>query len=166
MAKKSTARTKEERPHLAAAVFCERSIIDQEDGSVSIVRIIDKIEMILPSSAPPDFPSETNRIQIPLHVFLSFKTGESPGNHTVRCIMESPSGKRGKIHEHTLPFTPEPFGGANLRLNAVIAIFKGGIFWLHVYLDGRRVARMPISITIRREPSPEDQDAKTNGAIT
>jgi hypothetical protein len=76
--------------------------------------------------------------------------------------MESPSGKEGKIAEKVLPFSPDPFGGASIRLNATISVFKGDLFWLHSYLDGKRMARMPIHIGFRRESLPAQKDSQTN----
>jgi len=137
-------------PYLAAAFFCERTIEDKQDGALSAIRMTDQINVMLDPSAPPDFPSETQRLPVVISGLLAFKTGDSPGEHVVRLVMHSPSGKKSTVLEQTLPFTPRPHGGANLRLNNVIAVKKGGLFWLHVFLDGRRVARMPLQITIQR----------------
>jgi hypothetical protein len=150
-------------PFLTAALFCDSTILDKDDGSLSVIRIIDQMEIVL-MKAPPGLPSETNKLIVPIHGLLSFKTGDAQGDHTVRCVMESPSGKKALAHEQTLPFTPQRHGGANLRLNMTIAVFKGGLFWLHVYLDGKRMTRMPLQITIRREPSPESPDAQPGSA--
>jgi hypothetical protein len=142
-------------PYLTAALFCESIIEDKADGALTIIRVIDQMELCI-VNAPPDFPSETNRLRVSVRGLLSFKTGDAQGNHTVRCVMESPSGKTAQVLEQTLPFTPQPHGGANLRLSITIDVFKGGLFWQHVYLDGKRIARMPLQITISREPPSQN----------
>ncbi len=137
-------------PYLAAAFFCEQTIEDKHDGTLSAVRIIDQIGLTLHPSTPPDVPSEQHRLPVYINGLLSFKTGDSPGEHVVRLVMHSPRGKSGTVLEQTLPFSPHPHGGANLRLNSTIMVYKGGLFWMDVLLDGKRIARMPLQITIQR----------------
>src|SRR5262249_40244121 len=122
-------------PYLAAAFFCENVIEDKADGALSAIRIIDKIDMILPETAAPDFPSEQNKLPVAISAVLSFKTGDATGDHDVRLVMESPSGRENPPFEQTLKFSKEQYGGANLRLNTTIMVVKGGLFWLDVYLD-------------------------------
>jgi hypothetical protein len=64
--------------------------------------------------------------------------------------MESPSGKSGKAFEQTVPLPPEPNSGVNLKINVVIAAYKGGLFWMRVFLDGELVTKIPCHITIQR----------------
>jgi hypothetical protein len=141
-------------PFLTAAFFCETTIEDKKDGSLSAIRMIDTITVNLPPSAPPEILSGEQGLPIPIAGLLSFKTGGAPGEHTVRLIMHSPSGKTEKALEQTLQFTPEPHGGANLRMNNVFMVKKGGLFWLHVFLDGKRVTRIPLLISVQRAETP------------
>jgi hypothetical protein len=150
MAKSTKPGRKKGGPYLAAAFFCEKTIEDKQDGSLSAIRIIDQMDIVLDQSAPPDVPSETNRIPVLLHVLLSFKTGDSPGHHTLRLILESPSGKSEQVFEETLPFSEAPQGGANLRINTTIQMKKDGLFWTHVFLDGKCLTSMPFHISVRR----------------
>ena len=69
----------------------------------------------------------------------------------IRLVAESPSGKTQTVMEQVVPFTPVQHGGANIRLNQIIQVKKGGLFWLHVFLDGKRVACMPLHISVERE---------------
>src|SRR5262245_34366539 len=95
-------------PFLAAAFFCETVLEDKKDGALSAIRIVDTITVNLPPSTPPEVPSEQHRIPISLAGLVAFKTGDSPGEHTVRVDMESPSGKKPKtVVEQTLTFTPQ-----------------------------------------------------------
>jgi len=141
-------------PYLAAAFFCESLIEDKADGALTAVRIIDSMVVQLGPDAAPDFPSDENRLPIQIHALLTFKSGDSPGNHAIKVVAESPSGKRQTILEQTLPLSPPPHGGANLRVSQTIGVHKGGLFWTHVFLDGKRVTSMPLQISIERVASP------------
>jgi hypothetical protein len=141
-------------PYLAAAIFCETILEDSKDKSLSAIRIIDTVIVNLPPNAPPDVPSEKQRLPIPFWALLSFKTGGSPGRHTLRIDAHSPSGKSQTVLEQVLTFPEEAHAGANVRLNSVIQIKKGGLFWLHVFLDDRRMARMPLMISVQRAEVP------------
>jgi hypothetical protein len=142
-------------PYLAAAFFCERTLAEP-DGAITAVRIIDRMTVDVAADAPPDFPPEANGLHVPIHALLAFRTGDSPGEHLLRLVMESPSGKKHPFSDHTLTLTPEPHGGANLRVNGIIAVKTGGLFWLHVFLDGKRLTRMPLQISVRcAEPQPD-----------
>ncbi len=137
-------------PFLAAAFFCEKIIEDKLDGALTAVRITDQVNVWLAPSAPPDVPSKKRRIPVTATGLVSFKTGGSPGTHTIRIVIVSPSGKKHVALEQSLPFTPLPHGGANLRFESVMNVSTGGLFLFHVYLDGKRAASMPLQITIQR----------------
>jgi len=158
MAKKKKRSKPNGGPYLAAAFFCETTIEDKQDGSLSIIRMVDQVTLSLPPSTPAEIPSEQHRLPVYASGLLSFKTGDSPGDHTIRVVMESPSGKRAEqVFEQVVTFTPQPHGGANLRLNHAIMVKKGGLFWFHVYLDGKRVTRMPLQIIVQRAEMPPRQ---------
>ncbi|HBI44131.1 MAG TPA: hypothetical protein DDY78_14955 [Planctomycetales bacterium] len=151
-------------PYLAAAIFCETIIEDKQDNVLSAIRIIDTFTMTLAASTPPDVPSEKNRLPVNVNGLLIFKTGSSTKKtHALRIVMQSPSGKRGKVLEETIPFPPEPQASANVRLATTIAVKEGGLFWMDVFLDTKRLARMPLMIHIQRQElaphSPIKSDA-------
>jgi hypothetical protein len=161
MAKRKQPETKTGGPYLAAAFFCETTIEDKQDGALSAIRMVDQLTFDIDPSAPPDFPSESQRLPVNIRGVLSFKTGDSPGEHTIRIIMESPSGKMHDPFDQVLPFSPQPYGGVNVRLNHTIWVKQGGLFWFHVFLDGKQVTRMPLLISVQRAeptspPTPGD----------
>src|SRR5437764_5843725 len=93
MAKRKQPKAETAGPYLAAAFFCETTLEDEQDETVSAIRLIDQLVFTLDPSAPPDFPSATQRLPVTIKGLLSFKTGNAPGSHKVRIVMESPSGK-------------------------------------------------------------------------
>ena len=162
---KQTKQTKQAGgPYLAAAFFCEKVIEDKQDSALSAIRIIDQVKIVLPSETDPDFPSDQDKVPVTVLAVLAFKTGDAAGHHAIRAELVSPSGKKNQPFERTMPFSVEAHGGANLRLNLTIMVVKGGLFWLDVYLDGKRVTRMPIDISVTREPPLQNQLAEPTAA--
>jgi hypothetical protein len=146
--------TKKQRgPYLAAAFFCDQ-VVKGSDEALTPVRITDQIHVAIAPNAPADFPSKENRIPVQMAALLSFKTGDFPGEHTVRILMESPSGDRSEAHLQKVQFSEPPHGGANLILQNTVRVYRGGLFWFNVYLDDRLMTRMPLHITYgRQEPA-------------
>jgi hypothetical protein len=149
MARKT--RPRKGHPYLVAILFCDQVLEDKHDRVPSLIRVIDQVNVGVLPTAPPDFPSESNRILAEFVAFISFKSSGSSEYHTVRCDMESPSGKKETSFEQAIPFPADLHGGASLTLNMKVRVFKGGLFWLHVYLDGKHVGRAPVRIMIHRQ---------------
>lgn len=163
MAKKS--RQKLAGPYLVAAVFCE-NIVEDKDGALSCIRIIDTINVKLPADTPNDVPSEEKRIPVSIRGLVSFKRGLAKGKfHKVKLAMESPDGKSGVMDERKLEIGKPSFGGANLYFNVTIAVRKGGLFWMTVILDGKEFTRLPLRILVEREaPAKSSADGHPNVA--
>lgn len=137
-------------PYLAAALFCD-SVLHGTDGSLSAIRIVDQMALKLSADAPDGVPSESKRLPASVWALLAFKTGYGkPGKHDVKLVLHSPSGKRRVIGQYSPIFTEKPTGGANLKINLVIGIKEGGLFWVDVVLDGMVVTRMPLQISVER----------------
>jgi hypothetical protein len=147
-------------PYLAAALFCEHIIEDKADGAMTPIRIFDTVNMVIPASAPEDFPSENNRLNVSFSALVCFKTGDAPGPHNVVVVMESPSGKKGDVYAQEIVLPPEPQGGINLRLSSTIAVVKGGLFKAHVYLDSNLVTTMPLQINLQRTTATDTSAAQ------
>lgn len=143
-------------PFLAAAFFCETTIEDKQDGAVSAIRMFDQLAVNVHGFVPPNSASEEHGIPVQVSGLVSFKSGDSPGDHEVRLKMESPSGKSRVVYEQTLRFTDPPHGGANIRINSLIRIKKGGLFWMQVFLDDRLVTLMPLQISVQQAAPPSD----------
>jgi hypothetical protein len=153
MAKRKKQGKKKRGPYLAAAFFCDQ-IVQGNDGALTPVRISDQTHIAISANVPPDFPSKENRLFVPMAGLLSFKTGDFPGEHTVRIIMESPSGEVKSAFEQKVQFSHPPHGGGNVILHNTVGVYKGGLFWFDVYLDDKLMTSMPLRITYsRQEPT-------------
>lgn len=137
-------------PFLAAAFFCE-SIIEGKDNALTPVHMIDQLQVTLGESTPPDVPSEENRVAVGVWSVICLKTGGSPGDYALQIVAESPSGKKEAVFEQKIALTEPAQGGANIKLHHNIVVKKGGLFWMHVSLDGRPLTSMPLLITVVRE---------------
>ena len=163
MAKSKKAKEEIGGPFLAAAVYCH-TIISDPEGQVTPAGIFDTINLVVPAHSPPSFPSEEQRVQLPVWSFISFRTGDAPGDHKFYLVVESPSGKKLKHEEKTITLSEGPQGGFNLNLKITFGIFKGRVFWTNVYLDDRLITRMPLLINVTRE-GEANTAAATTGAV-
>ncbi|HEV3449237.1 MAG TPA: hypothetical protein VG099_31665 [Gemmataceae bacterium] len=161
MAKKKSAKEKR-GPYLATAVFCD-NVLREHDGTISAIRMVDQVRIGIPANAPADVPSKEKRVQVITTGLLCFKTGDYPGSHKIRIVMESPDGKISEQQERMLEFTPHEHGGGNLIFPTSIMVYRGGLFWFNVYLDDKLMTRMPLAITIERQQPTPDQPAPQAG---
>jgi Family of unknown function (DUF6941) len=141
-------------PYLSAALLCER-VMEEKDKVLTAFRITDSTTITLPPGTPDDFPSETNRLPVTFDSLVSLKTGKSPGEHTVRIDMISPSGKRSESETRTLTLPDEEHGGANLIHHHTVSIKQGGLFYFEVLVDGELLTRVPFRIDVIRQSADQ-----------
>src|SRR5438128_972546 len=79
-------------PYLAAAVFCD-SIVEGADKTMSVIRIVDRVNLTIPADAPPEIPSKDKPVPVTMNALISFRTGSGMGKHEIGMVVESPSGK-------------------------------------------------------------------------
>jgi hypothetical protein len=144
-------------PYLSVALFCDQ-ILEEKDGTLSAIRIVDTVTLKIPESTPDD-----QAIPIGVWMLLVLKSGDSPGEHEIRVDMRSPTGKvkRGSSQKWTL--SPQSYGGINLRLNTTIMVKKGGVFWADAYLDGKPISHTPLNVTVERVPDDAQPSLNANG---
>jgi hypothetical protein len=143
-------------PFLAAAMFCE-STMEDKDGVLSAIRIVDTVNLWLAPNAPPSLPSNDEPIGTSQNALVTFRTGDSPGTHSVGFVINSPSGEKGVSHAKDFELGKEPNSGVNIRTAVPIKITGSGVYWIDVILDGKRVTRMPLNVRVHRT---DDKDKK------
>jgi hypothetical protein len=146
-------------PFLAAAFVCD-SFMDDASGKVSAIGISDGCNFYVTHDAPVDFPSKEQPAVIMLNILLLFRSGDSPGKHTIKLIIETPDGNRSKALEKEVTFSEPSHGGINLKTNANLSIYSAGVFWIDVFLDDKRYTRIPFNITFQRLPVPPQSKSK------
>jgi hypothetical protein len=133
-----------EKPRLAAAILCERVLLEK-DEVLSVIRLIDTFYV----HVPKELPEGANPI-IQLTTLLSFKRGDEPDDstHQVKLKIQAPSGP-----VKDLPvmvdffFKPGEIASANLILNIGLGIKEFGRFRLDVFVDDEGpIAQIPFML--------------------
>jgi hypothetical protein len=142
-------------PLLAAALLCER-VIEDKEGVLSIIRIVDNFTVSLPVITPP--PGSTPVVVLTL--LVSFKAGQAKGTYQVELRLRSASGKPLKgMGEHPKPsFTfagEQPEQGANIVINAGVPANEPGLYYFDVLLDGAFVTSVPFRIREQGQTAPQ-----------
>jgi hypothetical protein len=148
-------------PFIATAVFCD-SILEDSSGKMSAMGISDGCSFVVSHNAPPEVPSKDHPINAMQNVLIMIKSGSSPGKYTLSLTVESPVGKRDEVVRKEVTLSAPPNGGINMRITLGFTVYETGIYWFDVYLDGRRLTRMPLNITIDRLPPPSTTIAAKN----
>jgi hypothetical protein len=146
-------------PFLAAAVFCD-SIMEDAGGKISILGVSDGCCFYLPHDAPPDVPSKEEPALLQQSMVLSFRTGDSPGKHELRIMIEMPDGERKEAIQREIELSEPLHGGCNIKTQAALSLYTSGVYWFDVYLDGKRFTRMPFNVAFQRLTPPTQSPAK------
>lgn len=145
------------RPTLSAALICER-ILQEHDGTVSVIRIIDSVEMGI--AAPPGarLPSPLPPLTIPLAVLVAVKSGGTRGRQSFRVSINGPDGRSALGPEVGFETTFErDESGHNLILNIGLQVRESGLYWLEIYWKDEKtpLGRTPIRIDLVHAKRPE-----------
>jgi hypothetical protein len=131
-------------PYVNAAVFCEKAITEQ-DGVLSLIRVVDQINVQAQGPEAPDELPPGGLIQPTL--VLVFKPGEARGSQRVRVDIEHPDTIIRKGPEQSFSFTGGPNNGVNIVALTQIALSTTGLYWANVYVNDRLVTRVPLQVS-------------------
>jgi hypothetical protein len=129
-------------PYLNAVFFCE-NVLQEADGVVSAIRIVDRIfvpRINSQSSEPQDL--------VALTLFLGFKGGGYVGEGTVTLSSVAPSGKKTKSMDVIVQFPKEPNSGANVIARTAFTFHEEGVYWFDVVFNGELITRTPIDVQL------------------
>lgn len=140
-------------PHLVTAVFCEK-VLQEADGVLSAIRIVDKVIFELPKGAPHDVSPA-----VELTALISLKSGDASGKFNVQLVPHSPSGKSMKIPEPVPLVLQGAEHGNNLIIKMVLPIKEEGLFWFDVVVDGTVMTRMPLTVIRKQGEEQPGQSA-------
>ena len=131
-------------PHLAIAVFCE-NVLEDKNGVLSIIRIIDRINLSAGVEAPEEMPT----FPLNLKAVVSVKSGFLKGKYLIRVKAIAPSGNELPVVD--LPVLLEGDDrGTNLVLNISILVKEEGLYWFDVLIEELLLTRMPLRILYQR----------------
>ena len=132
-------------PFLQAATICER-VLQEQDGAISVVRMIDRIFFMSDSEGRPLRPEQ------PVWFLISFRSGAARGRHTITINRENPSGLSAPVLNADLLFEGEE-RGANLVVQAAFQPDEEGLYWFDVLLGDVLLTRMPLRAIFQRPPT-------------
>jgi hypothetical protein len=149
--------TQSAAPYLQAACFCEK-VLQEQDGVVSAIRIVDRLVAHVP-------PGELEKQPARIMLLIALKgSGLRAGTLTLRGW--NPSGTPFKAGEIEMPvqFPTDEAGGATFILNVELAFSESGTHWFDIEFDGRRLTRMPLTVSVQERSSqtpssPENRES-------
>lgn len=132
-------------PFLIAAIICEK-VLQEKDDTVSIIRMIDRVTLTVPAIiAPEKLPPTT----VNLNAFISLKSGRARGSHTLKLVIEAPSGIRQP--EQLLPaFFEGEDRGANLIIALNMTVDQEGLYWFDIFFENQLLTRIPLRVLYQR----------------
>lgn len=133
-------------PYLTAAFFCER-VIEDKEGVLTAVRIVDRIVQTAVGAGTPD---EMPPAAVSLSLLVSLKSGRAKGRHDMQIMVESPAGLRSPVAPANSIFLEGEDRGANLVLNLTFTAHQEGLYWFDVLLDGALLTRVPLRLLYQR----------------
>ena len=132
-------------PYLVAALLCEK-ILQEQDGTISIIRIVDRLAITVSALSSPETMPLT---PINLQALISLKSGSAKGRETLIVKAETPSGL--KLFEQLFPVL---FEGDDRGMNIVITLNiiaeQEGVYWFEITLDNQFLTRIPLRILYQR----------------
>jgi len=140
------------RPYITAALLCER-VIQEKDESLTLVRLIDKIQYSL-EGIGVQIPTGIKPV-VPLQGLISLKSGPITGHHKIKVVSERPNGERKDVFEHTFELLGKDHG-QNIIMRINLGIDQDGLYWLDVLFDEEVLTRIPLIVSaLPQQESPE-----------
>lgn len=132
-------------PYLKAAMFCE-SAIEGKDGTLSLIRVIDRLTT---TAAGKDAPIDMPPVNHVMTAVLMLISGQALGRHDLRITSEGPSGETKEIWSGTMQMEGG-HKGQNLLLNLNMQFQHEGVYWFTVTIDDRPITKMPFQVMYMR----------------
>jgi len=143
-------------PFVKAALFCEK-VIEEKDGVMTFVRIIDKL---MQTAMGPAVPETLPPINHAMTCIVMLNPGDAVGRHDFLVAVEPPSG----FGKRTLGQGSVHFEGPErttiIKIEMQMTFDQEGVYWFEVVLDqGAVLTRMPFVVQYTRVITPGTQSA-------
>jgi len=148
-------------PYLVAAFFCDR-VLREQDGVVSVIRIVDRWTVNGPAESMPLTVLQTNLV-------ILFKSGLYRGTGQITITPISPSNARMEPIVLPIVFGGDDDAGTGAILPIGFPVQGDGPYWFEISLAGQglpaylvtcipmRVVYLRIAPTPLRPPRPAEQ---------
>lgn len=131
-------------PWLQTAVLCEK-VLQDKDGVVSLIRIVDRFTVTGGREAPEQMPA----VRITTSAAITLKSGFARGKYIVSLKPVAPSGR--KLPEASMPVLLEGEDrGVSVIAEMTFQLDEEGLYWIDVCLGERLLTRMPLRIIYQR----------------
>lgn len=134
-------------PNVIAALFCEK-VLNEADGSLSVVRIADRITYQIAPNLPPEF-----KPAVMLQGLICLRSGEAKGNFRLWVRGNSPSGKQQELFSLPIELKGGDHG-VNAIVAATIGVHEDGLYWFDVILDDHTLTRIPLMVVQGEQKAP------------
>lgn len=131
-------------PYLSAGLIAEKILVERDDNSMSIIRIVDKIG-ISPESVSV---LKDNVLGFPLVALVSFRAGCYSGHSVLLLVQVAPSGESQPVGMCRIAFDGTPNGLYDVRLPLSMVWHGPGRYWYDVYLDNKLLSRIPFEVVV------------------
>jgi hypothetical protein len=146
----------ERGPFLSAALLCETVLVEQ-DGVKSAIRIIDRVTRTAVGSNPP---SDMEPFSYQIKLLLKFKSGWARGVHKVKIQPAKPSGELMPELVRSVLFEGEEDRGVDMIIDTRLKLDQTGIYWIYIYLNDELVTQIPLRVVyipqVRQIPAQGD----------
>jgi len=130
-------------PYLNAAFLCEK-VLEQKDGVLSAIRIVDRITHTY--TASPDPSSSVPAVKIAFSFLLILKSGQNPGVTNVRIIPKKPDNSKLPPLDSTMHLEPPDSRGANLVINTSLTLDQEGVWWFDIFINDVPRTKIPLEV--------------------
>jgi hypothetical protein len=142
-------------PYFLAALLCER-VVEEKDGTLSIIRIIDKVTFQVPEVPQiPQVPVSSGLmlggIGFQMWAVIIFKSGSFKGKQTLTIKGVSPDGS--KLFDDItvqLVFDGKGESGNYGKIQISLLFRMEGLHWFNLLIDGKPVTRIPFRVILEK----------------
>ncbi len=132
-------------PYLKAAFFCER-VLREQDGVLSLIRIVDRLNVVSQGLGAPDAMPET---PFQTNLVIMLVSGAAKGRHEMKIKVEEPLGLSKDLLS-TSVYMEGGDKGQNVHLNLRTVFKEEGLYWYYIYLNDALLTKMPFSVIYSR----------------
>jgi hypothetical protein len=136
------------KPLVTAALVCEK-VLQEKDGVLSAVRIVDTYIQRLPKEAPEVIAS----IITPT-LLVSLKSGDFEGKGVLKVSIQTPSGKINPMPQDFPLLFKGGHHGQNVIVNIGVESKMEGVYWFLIDWNGELLARTPLKLIREEAPEP------------
>jgi|ERR1022692_936185 hypothetical protein len=133
----------EHGPFVTVAALCDQ-VLQEKDGVISLIRIVDKVTSTDVDTATPD---QMPPMLVSLTMVVQLRSGaEGGGRHTLTLRPVDPTGAMVAQTELPVEFAEAPSAAVTMLVKVGLMLKLTGLHWIDVLLDGELLTRSPLEV--------------------